>query len=402
MSNKTQKVIDSEKRTDTIVGIITVLAVLALIVWLFVSISVRGSALSEVAYDGEVRRGFEQTFTTNVQSNRIKDGDTVKWTVNGEKVAEDVYVAGQPLTLNYTPKTSGQTFITAQVGKYSKTAYLDVLPPQLTVSAPNIVVTYGEQLPDLKYDCCGFVDEDTREMMEYDGMCYVCRDNGDKLTADKLDVGVYKLSLDENCSFKDYEVNYVGGTLTVLPKKIAVEGNFVKTYDSCNAIENPSISLSGVQEGDEVTAKCDKLYFEDKNAGVNKTIMLANVELEGADSRNYVLEGQATGAILPKQIEISGLVIRDKMYDGTTKAQIDKMGRLDGVIDGDSVAIGNLQLSFAEAEAGEQQIVLDDVSLIGADKDNYVVNGVDVESANINSTIWSKIFVKNPAIAAEA
>lgn len=401
MSKTTPKTVDSEQRTDTIVGIITVTVVLALVMWLFISISLRSNALSQVAFEGETRRGTEQIFTADVKSSKIKDGDEVKWIVNGNVVNEDKYVAGEPLKLNYTPQTSGLNSVTVKIGKYSQTAYVDVLPPQLTVSAPNLVITYGEQMPDVEYECAGFVDEDCKDMMEYNGTCYLCDGNDERLTADKLDVGVYNLNMEQDCCFKDYDVNYVGGTLTVLPKKLSVQGSFVKTYDQCNTIEASGITLVGVLNDDEVAAKCDKLYFDNKNAGLNKKIMLANVELEGADSRNYVLEGEAHGAILPKQVEISGLVIRDKMYDGTTRAQIDKMGSLNGVIDGDSVAIGSLELSFAEANAGEQQIVLDKVSLVGADKDNYQVTGVDVQSANINDTVWDRLFVKNPAITAQ-
>lgn len=410
MSKNTQKTVDNEKRTDTIVGIITVLAVLALIVWFFVSVSVRGNAISEIAYGNETRRGQEQIFTANVKSSKIKNGASVKWIVDGEVVSEGTYVKGEPLTLTYAPKTSGQSFVTVQVGKYNRSAYVETLPPVLTVTAPNIVITYGEQLPDCGYECSGFVDEDCADMLDYGGAYFVCDDNDVQLPCatreptalpNRLNVGVYKINMEQNCCFKDYEVNYVGGTLTVLPAELSVNGNFVKTYDQCNTIDNPQITLCGVKEGDEVYAQCDKLYFDNKNVGLNKQIMLANVELAGADCGNYVLTGEAQGTILPKSVEIKGLVIRDKMYDGTTRAQIDKMGYLDGVIEGDSVAIGSIELSFAEANAGEQQINLDKVTLIGADKDNYVVSGVDVESANINATLWDRIFVKNPAITAQ-
>ena len=113
-----------------------------------------------------------------------------------------------------------------------------------------------------------------------------------------------------------------------------------------------------------------------------------------------MLEGTAYGNILPKEIQIDGLTIRDKQYDGTTRAQIERMGTLNGIIDGDSVAIGNLQLSFEQADVGTQQIKLDSISLIGADKDNYFVSGIDVEQATINDTVWNKIFIKNPVIGA--
>lgn len=398
--SKSSKIVDSEQRTDTIVGIVTVVVVLALVAWLFVSISARGNAISAIEADGEARRGRETVFTAEVNSPKIKDGDAVKWYVNGEMVEEGSYVKGEPLKLSYTPIKGGQNYVTAKIGKYSQTAFVDVKNPKLTLSANNLTITYGEEIPRAQFACDGFVDDDCDEMMDYDGECYLCDDNDERLDCGKLNVGVYRLGLEQNCCFKDYDVDYVYGTLTVLPKKLNVCGNFVKTYDSCNVIENPSIKLEGVYEGDEVCAECDRLYFDNKNAGVNKTIMLANVELKGTDSCNYVLEEVTNGTILPKQVEIGGLSIRDKMYDGTTKAQIDKMGALDGVIEGDSVAIGSLELSFAEAQAGEQQIVLDNVSLIGADKDNYEVVGVDVESAMINNTLWNKIFVKNPVATA--
>jgi len=400
MSKKSDKVIDREKRTDTVVGVVTVAVVLALVLWLFVSMSIRGSAISEVAYEGETHRGAEQTFTAIVNTPKIKDGDAVKWIVNGEVVHEDTYTADNPPALNYVPKTAGQNMITVKIGKFSQSAYVDVLPPQLTVKAPDLTVCYGESIPQFNYECCGFIDGDSREMLDYNGECTLCDANGNELNAEKLNVGVYKLNMVQDCCFKDYQVNYIEGTLTVLPKQLSVTGNFEKVYDGTNTIENPQIALLGVEYNDSVTAKCDKLYFENKNAGYGKTIMLANVTLEGADSRNYVLESAAYGNILPKEVEISGLVISDKMYDGTTRAQIDKMGSLDGVCEGDSVAIGSIGLSFAEADAGKQQVVLDEVSLIGADKDNYFVTGVDAESATINTTIWNKIFVKNPVVGA--
>lgn len=401
MSKTSNKVVDSEERIDTIVGVITVIVALALVVWLFVGISGRNNAITELMYEGEMRRGQQQTFTATVNPSKIKGGEHVKWIVDGKVIAEDDYVAGEPLTLNYAPEKSGQGYVTVQIGKYNQTAYFDAMPPKLTVAAPNVVITYGEELPKMDCECTGFVGDDCRETLDYDGMCYLCDDNDERITCDKLDVGIYRLNMEQTCCQNDYEVEYVSGTLTVLPRKLTMQGDFVKTYDSSNTLENPHITLNGVLDGDEVYAACDKLYFNDKNAGLDKTVMLANIELEGTDSRNYVLEGEARGAILPKQVEISGLVIRDKAYDGTTRAQIDKMGRLDGVIDGDSVAIGKLELSFAEAEAGDQPVRLDSVTLIGADKDNYVVSGVDVTSANINTTLWNKIFVKNPAITAQ-
>ena len=75
------------------------------------------------------------------------------------------------------------------------------------------------------------------------------------------------------------------------------------------------------------------------------------------------------------------------------------MGKINGVLDGDSVAIGSIDLNFAEATTGTQEIIINDVTLIGADKDNYVVDEVTVDKANITTTIWNKLFVKDPVVA---
>jgi len=294
----------SEERIDFIVGIVTVLAVIALFVWFFVGMSNKSAALGQIAFEGEeIRRGGEQTFICEVKSDKIKDGEKVVWSVNGKKVSETVYTAGTPLSLNYTPDKTGQTTVSVKVGKYRRSEFLNVMPPQLTFKAPDVVITYGDEIPDLHYDCCGFVDGDNTDLMSYDGVCAVaeyadCKNNGGKLNA-----GVYKIEFDKPCCYKDYEVNYVYGTLTVLPKELFANG-FEKVYDGTNEVLNKELTLKGVLDGDEVYAKCNQLYFDDKNVGENKTVSLAGAELIGSDCRNYVLTKETYGTITPKAIKL--------------------------------------------------------------------------------------------------
>lgn len=396
---KKKRTVDSEERLESVVAIITVLVTLALIVGFFWITSRNAQALGSIASAEQLRRGSEQQFTCEVLDAKIKDGTKVVWTVNGKKVEESVYKKDEPLTLNYTPEIVGQNSVTVKVGKYKRGAMINVLPPELTFIAPNITITYGDDLPELGYVCNGFVDDDNFETMCYDGVCHIAETANSGESCSKLSVGVYKIQFDKPCCYKDYEVNYVEGTLTVLPKQLNVTDVFEKTYDQTNVIETPNISLKGIIEGDDVKAVCDKLYFDNKNAGTDKKVMLANVILDGADSSNYVLCGEAKGVIKPKLVDIDGLTIKDKVYDGTTKATIDKMGTLNGVINGDSVAIGNVNLSFSDAYIGEKEIVINNVSLVGADKDNYVVNDVKIENANITSTVWDKLFKNDPVVA---
>ena len=396
-TNKTAK--SSEERIETIVAVVTVVLTLALFGWLFFRMSTRAPQLSAIAQATEVRRGYEEEYTCEVLSDKIADGAAVTWTVNGETVFEDVYKKGSPVKLTYAMKQTGNNDVILQVGSSRQYASVNVLPPKLTIEASDVTVTYGDKLPALNYSCCGFVDDDTADMLCCDECYSVCDLDDAEINSEHLNVGVYKISMKIATEFKDYDIEYASGTLTVLPKQLNVTNHFVKTYDKTNVIECPEIKLDGIEDGDEVKAGCDKLYFDNKNAGFNKSVMLANVELTGKDCANYVLAGEAHGRIVPKTIEINGLTIKDKEYDGTTRATIEKMGSIDGVLDGDSVAIGKIDLSFADANYGTKEIIINDVTLIGADKDNYSVENVNVENANINTTLWNKLFVNDPVVA---
>lgn len=380
----------NEERIDFIVGMIIVILAIALFGFLVARIgrNMRNNAMSvvgEISTMGEMRRGSEQIFTYNFDTADLTEGESISWTVNGEQVYETVYTEGEPITLSYTPQQTGSLDIVAKVGKYTQAKTVEILAPRLTVQAPDVTIVYGDTLPELRSNIFGFIQTDDVSDFSYDGACVP--------EADRLDVGVYEIKFDKELNYKDYETDYVYGTLTVLPKQLEVVNEFRKTYDSTNTIENPKLTLSGVVEGDEVCAECDTLYFDNKNVGCDKTIMLGNVSLVGENACNYVLPDFICGQIYPKTVNIVGLTVKDKLYDGTTKATIDKMGTLKGVCDGDSVAIGNINVYFDDANVGRRNVIAKGVTLIGADKDNYVVLSIETKNAEINdsTSFWDKI-----------
>ena len=384
----------SEERIDLIVGIVTVVVVLALFGWLLISLGRRASnnlanVSGQITALGQTRRGSEQVFTYEPNKENIVDGAMVTWTVNGERVYEGAYKAGEVVELAYTPKETGKLSVVATVGNYHQTLTVDVLGPQLTVTVPDITVVYGDTLPEINYTVSGFVEGEEADFC-YDGSCVAM--------ADRLDVGVYDISLNKDCCYLDYETQYQYGKLTVLPRQLCLENEICKVYDGTNTVENPELRLSNVVKGDNVYAQTDLLYFDNKNVGCDKLIMLGNVELCGENACNYVLPDFVCGKITPKQIEVVGLTVKSKMYDGTTKATIDKMGTLNGVCPGDSVAIGNISVSFEDAGIGNQRIIANGVTLIGADKNNYVVREIETPNAEIDdaSTFWDKLLYKEP------
>lgn len=351
-----------ENKSDVIAALVAVLLVVAtfgVLIWVASARSV-----GTISVDGDVRRGSEQTFT--YQNDKIQTGQYVHWYVNNEQVATTRYDDGAEL--NYLPMSEGTTVIRAVAGKYNKILTVNVMKPLLTISARDLTVTYGEE-PNFCYDCDGLLDGDTLESLNCNVTC----------GSEHCGCGIFDIvaECDECCG---YDVQCNNGTLTVLPKELKISTKIVKTYDGKTETECPDLQLEGVADGDEVVANFEKLYFQSKNAGVQK-IVTANVSLCGKDCANYTLCDDWEGVILPKTLQMDGLKICDKSYDGTTKAQIEKLGKLNGILDGDSVAIGTLEVDFENAEVGTQKVVVKKISLVGFDKDNYVVQQpMDIEA----------------------
>ncbi len=380
----------NEERTDFIIGITVVAIVLALLVWFAVHVSIvsrRNAAAfaGEISVSGECVRGSEQTFTF-VPDGEVADGATIEWTVDGKTALKGVYSKQQPVTFCYTADTSGEHVVAATVGKYAQKRTVNVAAPRLTIAAPNVTIVYGEQIAPLLADVEGFVGAEANGF--FCENCVVEQEG-------KLNVGVYRI-LAPQCQYLDYETERVDGILTVLPRTLSVE-KIVKVYDGTSYAENPQLQISGAKEGDEVYTECDRAYFDNKNAGMDKTVTLSSVTLAGKDACNYILPDFAEGSIAPKAVFLRGLSVQNKVFDGTTKATVDKTGHLDGVCEGDIVTIGKLEAKFDGAEVGAHDIVTE-ISLVGADKDNYVLAGVHDCQAQIEAkgNLWDKIFNREP------
>lgn len=330
-----------------------------------------------ISCEGEPRRGQELVFTFE-PTTELTEGETVVWKVNGVETARQSYCLGTELRWRYVPQSSGAMRVEAIAGKQSASRTVNVARPVLTLSAPQLEVVYGEPLPPLTFSASGFVGDEGADC------CLL-----GKCTVDG--VGVYTISLDEQCEYLDYEICPSEGTLTVLPRQLSVSGNFVKTYDGSNVITEPNITLDNALEDDDVSVSCDRLYFDNKNVG-EKSVLLATAQLTGKDAHNYLLPDAVEGAILPKTISVEGLSVQNKPFDGTVKATIDKPGRLNGVVNGDSVAIGGIDVNFDDAAVGKHSVNAT-IRLVGADKDNYTVAEVGDIRAEIteNAGFWDKL-----------
>lgn len=144
-----------------------------------------------------------------------------------------------------------------------------------------------------------------------------------------------------------------------------------KSYDGSTAAE-VTTSLKGLIAGDEVSAEAEHAAFDSKDAG--RRSVTADISLIGKDKDNYTVDATASanGRIYKKDLTIAGLVVADKYYDATNKAQISGTPVLEGLVAGEDVTLVNGVPSFVSEEIGEDiEVEFTDFSLEGEDKDNY-------------------------------
>ncbi|SDD71668.1 filamentous hemagglutinin family N-terminal domain-containing protein [Massilia sp. PDC64] len=149
-------------------------------------------------------------------------------------------------------------------------------------------------------------------------------------------------------------------TAAITPKALTVSGITAsdKAYDGTTAatVSSTNAQLAGLVGGDTVTVGATGT-FADANAGTGKTVTLSSTH-GGADVGNYAIADQAsaTAAITPKALTLTGLIASDKVYDGTTAAQLTG-GTLSGMVGNETLNLGGLTGAFADKNAGTNKAV---------------------------------------------
>ena len=179
----------------------------------------------------------------------------------------------------------------------------------------------------------------------------------------------------------NYELT-TNGQVTANISKKQITGTITaqdKVYDgTTNAIVNGS--LNGVIQDDVVNLNANG-QFTDKNAGSGKGVNVSG-SLNGTDAGNYALEmNHVTQANISKKQITGTITAQDKVYDGTTHANVS--GSLNDVIQDDVVNL-NAQGQFADKNAGLGKDVNVSGSLNGTDAGNYELEMNHVTQANIS------------------
>ena len=314
----------------------------------------------------------------------------------GEKVGGDIILSGSPVISSgsdgritfYSGQVNESTGLTNNIGlgsgrfRYSSdeinqnftnplgagsyAIYRET--PVATIESMSLVTTYQNAPPDLQFTGTVNADPDPT---------YYIHGRVDSSTG-KINAGTYSINSD-NLSALGYNVIGDGsGTLVVSPKRLDLSGLSVseKVYDGTNTASLSGIPLISGYDGDVVALNgAISAVFPDKNVGENKAITISNYNLVGADASNYTLVGSLMlqSNILPRSLEVNGLLVTDKIYDGNTIASIDSSAVVfNGLIPGDDFTLVSTG-SFDDKNVGVDKDVLLNNQFSGIDLGNYQI-----------------------------
>jgi hypothetical protein len=163
-----------------------------------------------------------------------------------------------------------------------------------------------------------------------------------------------------------------GLTAEIIAKEIYISNENVisKIYDGTDTISLTAF-VSGKIPGDTVVIIGK---FDERNVGTKKPITISTT---GPQSKNYSITGPSSGlsvSIIPKPLSVTGTTVENKMYDGTTVANL--LGStLSGVVSGDSVKLITGTGEFKEKNVGPGKLVTaSGYAISGIDAGNYTLN----------------------------
>lgn len=186
----------------------------------------------------------------------------------------------------------------------------------------------------------------------------------------------------------------------VKPKELLMNFEAIPQYYSINntSVKLKLLNVDGYYTSDNVMLDNYIANFEDSNIGTNKVIKINNIRLKGKDAFNYIAKSEnITGTILPSIYDYSASVV-EKIYDGTTKAEIIfEPNKLFEILSYDA--------EFSDKNVGSNKIVI--LSNIKISNPNFILENKTLKGniiqkiINININGKDKIYNDNNIIESE-
>ncbi len=258
--------------------------------------------------------------------------------------------------------------------------------PTLTIAANNTSMVYGAaSTPTTTSTVTGYLNGDTyAQSVSTDATVAVA---GTRSGAGYFVVGNHNLTASGAAGGLGYGFAYTDGTLAVTPKALTITATATgKTYDASDAAT--TALASNQLQNDVVQLNSTSSVFNNKNAGIGKTVTVSGLSITGADAANYTLSNTtatASATIAAKALTAS-FTAADKIYNGNTTATV--TGASSDIIAGDTVTFANTA-TFADKNVGSGKTVsISGVQLTGTDASNYALT-------NTSATATAAITAKN-------
>ena len=320
------------------------------------------SGISPAAYEGVYDGKAHGITLTGVPS-----GATVKYGPSAESCTQD--------SLTYTDFTNGPQIVYYKVSQFgyadaSGSATVNITKRPLTVT--------GITAKDKVYD------GNTKAVLDWSNAEFNGILKNDKLTvtaygmfetavAGKQNVAILGLTLDGD-SAANYVLaergNQTQTTATITARKVTV--TIIPNGGTYGSVVAAAANLTGAVDGDNVpvTLTYTGNGYNDTAVPVNAGSYTVTASIANS---NYTLTGNTTAdfVITPKPVTVTGITAKDKVYDGTTNADITSM-----TFDGVTLNRGtdyNVTASFDDASVGSGKNITATVTLTEQAAKNYAL-----------------------------
>ena len=253
-----------------------------------------GNAIATGTGQITITNGCNEDYISNITiaktNNSYTDVGTYNTGITASQATIKRILGNVTSTDNYT--------ITYATGK------LTINQKDLTVTADNKNITYGDAAPAYTVSYDGFIDGEGAGNL-IGTATYAC-DYQQYSNAGDYAITPSGLTAD------NYAITFVPGTLTVAPKGVVVTGITAsdKVYDgNTTATINSAATFTGKLENDELTLTATGV-FNDKNVGTGKDVTVSDHALGGTSAGNYTItstgtQTSTTANITPKTVGIT-------------------------------------------------------------------------------------------------
>jgi hypothetical protein len=181
-------------------------------------------------------------------------------------------------------------------------------------------------------------------------------------------------------------------TASIARKSLSVVGMAAsdKTYDAGTGAVLTGCSLAGLVGAETLNFSGQTGAFADRNIGGNKPVTVSGMTLTDgtglASNYQLTMPSWLVASILPKALTVSGVVVSDKLEDGSTVATMTSSGTINGVEAGDDVLLNDAGATahFVQSAAATGITVnVAGLALGGVDAGNYSMSGSASTTADI-------------------